>query len=165
MSPRHRQYLVLEQGIGSGIFNVGLNAAIAWLLFRGMDAVPLWGQQSIAGDTIGTAFMLPLLTTLIASRVVYRHVRRGRVPAWAVSDGSVLRRLPDGLGWRGTVLGIACLALAGLPATGVLGAAGVAEMSFGGFICFKALFAGVLAMMVTPIIARLALADASGSAG
>ena len=34
-------------------------------------------------------------------------------------------------------------------------------MSFGGFIAFKALFAGVLATVVTPIVARLALADPS----
>jgi hypothetical protein len=160
MSPRHRQYLLLEQGIGAGIFNVLLNAAIAWALFRGMDAVPMWGQQSIAGDTIGTAFMLPLLTTLIASRVVRGHVRRGRVPAWAPSDGSMLGRLPHGLFGRGTVLGVVCLVLVGLPAAAALGAAGVAEMSFGGFILFKALFAGALAMVVTPVIARLALADA-----
>jgi hypothetical protein len=54
MSPEHRRFLVLEQGIGSALFNFVLNGAIAWLLFRSFERVPLWGQQSIAGDTIGT---------------------------------------------------------------------------------------------------------------
>ena len=37
MSPRHRRYLLLDQGIGAGILNLLLNAGIAWLLFRGME--------------------------------------------------------------------------------------------------------------------------------
>jgi hypothetical protein len=161
MSPRHRSYLLIEQGIGSGIFNVALNAAIAWLMFRGMQNVPLWGDQSIAGDTIGTAFILPLLTTLIASRIVRGHVRRGHVPALAWPVASPGRWMPHGLTLRGIVLGVVCLLLVGFPATQALGAAGVDEMSLGGFVAFKALFAGVLAALVTPIVARLALADPS----
>ena len=82
MSPRHRTYLLIEQGIGAGIFNVVINAAIAWLFFHGMSTVPLFGDQSIMGDTIGTTFMLPLLTAIIAGRIVRAHVRTGHVPAW-----------------------------------------------------------------------------------
>jgi hypothetical protein len=159
MSSHHRRYLVLEQGIGAGLFNVVLNAAIAWLLFRGMTTVPLWGAQSIGGDTIGTTFFLPLLTTLIASRVVRGHVRRGRVAALAWSDAGLTRRLPTGLALRGTVLGVLCLLLVGLPTMQALAAAGVVEMGFGRFVTFKALFAGALAVIVTPIVACAALAD------
>jgi hypothetical protein len=160
MSPQQRRYLLLEQGIGAGVFNVALNAAIAWALFRSMETVPLWGQQSIAGDTIGTSFMLPLLTTVIASRVVRRHVRAGRVDALAWPEASYGRRLPRVLSLRGALLGVACVVLAGIPATRALAAAGIGEMSLGGFVVFKAIFAGALAAVVTPIIARLALGDA-----
>ena len=159
MSPEHRRYLVLEQGIGAGLFNVALNAGIAWVMFRGAETVPLWGQQSIAGDTIGTAFMLPFLTTLIASRVVRGHVRRGRVAALAWADGAAGRRMPRRLSRRGAFLGLVCLVAVALPATSALGALGVAQMSFGSFIAFKALFAGILATAITPLIARAALAD------
>ena len=58
-SDAHRRYLLLEQGLGSIVINVVLNAAIAWLLFRGLDVVPLWGNQSIAGDTIATTLIPP----------------------------------------------------------------------------------------------------------
>ena len=67
MSPGHLRFLLLEQGIGSAVVNFLLNGAIAWLVFRGVAQVPLWGQQSIAGDTIGTCFFLPFLTTLIVT--------------------------------------------------------------------------------------------------
>jgi hypothetical protein len=160
MSPRHRRYLLLEQGIGSGIFNLLLNAAIAWVVFRGATTVPLWGEQSIGGDTIITAFMLPFLTTLIASRVVRRHVRKGNVPAFAWNGSPLAAWLPSGLTLRGALLGILGVIVAGIPTMHVLGRLGIAEMSFGGFIAFKALFAAVLATIVTPLIARAALADA-----
>jgi hypothetical protein len=159
MSSGHRRYLLLDQGIGAGVFNVVLNAAIAWVLFRRMDAVPLWGQQSIVGDTLGTSFMLPLMTTLIASRIVYRHVRLGRVPALAWPEASFGRRLPRRLSLRGALLGAVCLVVAGAPAIRALAVVGVDEMSLGRFIVFKAIFAGALATVVTPLIARLALAD------
>jgi hypothetical protein len=160
MSPRHRQYLLLEQGVGAGVFNLLLNGAIAWLLFRGAATVPLWGQQSIGGDTIVTAFMLPFLTTLIASRIVRGHVRKGSVPAFAWNGSRLGAWMPAGLTLRGALLGVACVVLAGLPMTRLLSTLGVVEMTFGGFVAFKALFAAALAILVTPLIARAALADA-----
>jgi hypothetical protein len=60
---------------------------------------------------------------------------------------------------RGALLGIVCLVAVALPAAAALGALGVERMSFGTFITFKALFAGVLATAVTPLVARAALAD------
>jgi hypothetical protein len=163
MSPRHRTYLTIEQGVGAGVFNVLLNAAIAWLVFRGMPTVPLLGDQSIAGDTIGTTLLLPLLTAVIAGRIVRSHVRRGHVPPLAWSPG-VARLIPRSLALRGLVLGVACVLAVGLPTVRALGAAGITEMSLGGFVAFKALFAGALATVVTPCIARASLADDAPSA-
>jgi hypothetical protein len=160
MSPVLQRYLVLEQGVGAAIFNLLVNAAIAWATFRGLATVPLWGQQSVGGDTIGTAFVLPFLTTLIASRIVRAHVRSGRIPALAWG-ASPWRRLPTGLVGRGLVLGVACIVAVGLPTAIALGAVGVDSMTFGGFIAFKATFAAALAALVTPLVARAALADAA----
>jgi hypothetical protein len=160
MSSRHRRYLLLEQGVGAGVVNVVINAAIAWLMFRGAAAVPLWGQQSIGGDMIGTAFMLPFMTALIATRIVRGQVRGGHVPGLALATPSVLQRLPRTPAGRGAVLGAICIVVVGVPATLVLGALGVSEMAFGSFIGFKAAFAGVFGALVTPVLARLALADA-----
>src|SRR5215510_9258235 len=61
MSSAHRRYLLLEHGLGAAATNFIINAVIAWLTFRGVARVPLWGYQSIAGDTIGTSLLLALL--------------------------------------------------------------------------------------------------------
>jgi hypothetical protein len=81
MSARHLRFLLLEQGIGAAVVNSLLNGAIAWLLFRSLERVPLWGQQSIAGDTLATCFFLPLIPTLIVTPLVRRRVLAGTVAA------------------------------------------------------------------------------------
>jgi hypothetical protein len=138
--------------------NFAINWAIAWAVFHGMASVPLQGDLSIANDTIGTTFFLPFLTTLFASPAVRGHVRRGRVPAWPWGDGA-WRRVPRRLVVRGALFGVVCVVLVGIPTAHALGAAGVTAMDLRGFLAFKALFAAVLAVVVTPFIARAALAD------
>src|SRR6185369_14816725 len=80
MSSTQRRYLLIEQGVGAAVFNFFVNAVIAWAMFRAHPTVPLWGQQSIMGDTIGTCFILPFLTCLIVTRLARGHVRTGKVP-------------------------------------------------------------------------------------
>jgi hypothetical protein len=73
MNAAHRRYVVLEQGVGAVSVNFLLNVAIAWAAFRGMSSIPIWGAQSIAGDTIATAFVLPFLTCLIVTPLAHRR--------------------------------------------------------------------------------------------
>ncbi len=155
MSPPLRRYLLLEHGVGSAVFNFVLNGAIAWLFFRKAVEVPLWGQQSIAGDTIGTTLLLPLLTCLIVTPMVRRHLEArdvGELDQSRMAD-ALVRWLPASTFRRGLRLGVACgvviapLALSGLSALGITG------MSLWRFIGFKAAFAAALAFAVQPLIA------------
>lgn len=91
--------------------------------------------------------------------VVRGQVRAGYVLGLSLPDDSALRRLPDGRVARGATLGLVALVAVGLPTAAALGALGVAEMPFERFVAFKALFAAALGVLVTPLIARLALAD------
>jgi len=161
MSPAVRRYLLLEQGIGAAVFNFLLNAAIAWAMFRSVEVVPLWGQQSIMGDTIGTCFLLPLLTSLIATRLVRGHVRMGKVAAlgWTRASHPVLGWLPQSTARRGVVLGLACIALLAPLAFLGLRLFGVASLPFWRFIAFKGAFAGVAAALVTPLVALWVIAE------
>lgn len=162
MSPAHRRFLLVEQGIGAGIFNFVLNGVIAWAMFRHQDAVPLWGQQSIAGDTIGTSLILPLMTCLIVTPLARKSVRDGKVP---VLDWT--RASHPGLGWmpartflRALAFGLICLLLLSPLTITVLTALHVAELRLWPFVLFKASFAAFEAALVTPVIALWAIAGA-----
>jgi hypothetical protein len=162
LSAEHRRLLILDNGVGSAVFNFALNALIAWALFRTATAVPLWGQQSVAGDTLITGFMLPFFTCLIVSRIVERRVTQGHVPRLAPADlprASWPRRSALA---RSLVLGAAGVVLAAAPVVAALSASGFS--GFDGlwpFIGFKAAFAAVLAAIVTPVIGWWALVRAS----
>jgi hypothetical protein len=151
--------LWLEQGVGSILVNFPLNAAIAWLAFRGAGEVPFWGSQSIAGDTIGTCFVLPLITTLIVTPLCRRGVRTGAMPplAWTDRMRATLGRLPSGTLARGIVLGLLAALVVAPPALAALRALGVDGMRLGPFVLFKAAFAAALGVLVTPPIAAYAL--------
>jgi hypothetical protein len=160
VSPAQRRYLLVEQGVGAAVFNFGLNAAIAWLLFRGAQVVPLWGQQSIAGDTIATSMILPFLTCLIATRIVSGHVRAGKVAplAWDRDAQPWLGWLPGGTFARALALGVAGLVVFAPPTIWLLLLLGVTDLGFGHFVVFKASFAAAEALVVTPIVALWAIA-------
>jgi len=156
MSSAHKRFL-LNEGIGSLVINLVLNGLIAALMFRGTAAVPLWGQQSIAGDTIGTTFFLPLITCLIETPLARRQVRAGRVPPVAGAPLG-LRWMPERAFTRGATLGLITAVTIAPPTIAALAALGVTQKGFWGFVAFKAVFAAALAAVVTPLIALWAIA-------
>jgi hypothetical protein len=159
----HRTYALRDQGIGAAVFNLVINGVLAYLMFRSLAAVPLWGAQSIAGDTIGTGFFLPFMTCLIVTPLTWRQVRRGALPApaWTRIDHPMLARLPQRPATRGALLGLLGAALAAPPALFGLAVMGVAELDFWSFVAFKSVFAAILAAIVSPVIALAALGDTS----
>lgn len=165
MSPHHLRFLLLEQGIGSAVFNFVLNGAIAWLLFRSVDPVPMWGQQSIAGDTIATCFFLPFFTALVVTPLVRRRVRAGGLAAleWTRETHPPLGWLPEGTGKRALVLGIVCTLVVAPLSVWALGVLQVGDLAFWPFVVFKAAFAAALALVVTPVIAVWAMTRPSAA--
>ena len=130
--------------------------------FRGADVVPLWGQQSIAGDTIGTSIILPFLTCLIATRLVRGHVRSGKVAplGWSRDTQPWLGWLPRGTVARGLALGGAGLLVFAPPVLLAHVALGVTQHGLGRFVVFKASFAAAEALVMTPLVALWAIAEA-----
>jgi hypothetical protein len=165
MSLTHWRYLLLDNGVGAAFLNFGINAAIAWAMFHGQDAVPLWGQVGIASDTIATSLILPFLTFVIVSRLTRWHLRAGRLKALAPARHEGENRFTR------TISGPA-LAQAGIFALGslvalvpitllVLVRLGIDSLPFRDFVFFKAGFAVVNGILVTPVIAFLALGRAA----
>jgi len=123
--------------------------------------VPLWGQQSIAGDTIGTSLLLPLITCLVVTRLARGHVRSGKVAplGWSRDTHPTLGWLPRGTVARAFVLGLSCTVALAPVTLSVLALLHVANLSFWRFIFFKASYAALAALFVTPIVALWAIAE------
>src|SRR6266487_2373185 len=79
LSHEQQRFLLFDEIVGSTIVNFPLNAAIAWFAFRSAERVSLWGRSSIAADTLVTAFVLPLLTSLIATRIARARIAGGKL--------------------------------------------------------------------------------------
>jgi hypothetical protein len=166
LSAAHRRLLIAENGVGSAVFNFALNGAIAWGLFRTATHVPLWGEQSVAADTVATAFLLPFLTCLIVSRTVERRVTQGDVPMLAPAELPAASWPRRSILARSVFLGVAGVVLAAVPVVAALGASGFS--GFAGlwpFVGFKAGFAAALAALVTPLVGWWALVRASTPRG
>jgi hypothetical protein len=162
LSPEQRRFLWLSHGVVGFSINVVINGAIGWAMFRGMSQVPLWGESSIGGDLLGTSFFLPAITCLIVTPLVRRQVRRGEAPAVDGALAGWLRPFQRALPLRAAGLGLTGVLLGGGVALALLTALGVGSLGFGPFLGGKALYAGVLAAGVQPLIALLALADRAG---
>jgi hypothetical protein len=161
LSDRHQRFLVIGQGAVPTLFNLVLNGAIAWALFRSATHVPLWGESSLGVDLLATAFLLPFLTCLIVSPLVRRHVRDGKVPPLPQAQ------LPH-TGWaersplqRAIVLGAAGVVFGALPLVWALSLAQAQPFAVHSFVAFKAVWAALLALAVTPVVGWWALASAS----
>jgi len=161
LSDRHQRFLVIEQGAVPTLFNLVLNGAIAWALFRSASHVPLWGESSLGVDLLATAFLLPFLTCLIVSPLVKRHVRDGKVPPLPQAQ------LPH-TGWsersplqRALLLGAAGVVFGALPLVWALSLAQAQPLAVHSFVAFKAVWAALLALAVTPVVGWWALASAS----
>ena len=157
LTPAQRRFVLLDNVVGPFVVNLLINGVIAWLLFRKATHVPMWGQSSIAGDTIATAFLLPAITCLIVTPLARGRVRTGRVAA--VDDAS-WRRIPRNMVWRALLIGLICLLVLTPLTLFVLGALGVGGLSPWHFVYFKATFAAVEGALVTPFLALWAISEA-----
>lgn len=161
LSERHRRFLAIEQGAIPMLFNLVLNGAIAWALFRSLDAVPLWGESSVGVDLLATAFLLPFLTCLIVSSLVVRQVRTGGVPPLPPGPIPFSRWSERGTAARGLLLGAIGVLFGAAPLVWALDLGQAQPFPMPAFVLFKALWAAMLALLVTPVVGWWALASAS----
>jgi hypothetical protein len=158
LTPAQRRFLLLDNGVGPLVANLLINGVIAWMLYRNATRVPLWGQSSIAGDTIATAFLLPAITCLIVTPLARGRVRTGRLAA--ASDAS-WRWIPRNMLWRALLIGLVCLIALTPPTLLVFGAFGIGELTPWHFVYYKASFAAIEGAVVTPFLALWAISEAT----
>lgn len=156
MTRAHHRYL-LEQFIGGIIVNFGINAVIAWAVFRSLAPVPFYGMMSVYGDILGMAFILPFCVCLFVTLDARRKMRAGRFSGIDREEWGrgYLAKLPEHLGWRsafwGAVFGVFCAPLLLWMNLG----AGVSEMALWDFVYFKGGVAALMSAMLTfPVVLR-----------
>ena len=163
----HRRYLLWQAIFGAAIVNLVLNSAIAWLSVHNEDAVPRWAvpfadRPSTITDTLGTFFILPLVTCLIFTTLAHREIRHGKLEPlrWSRATHPFLRRLPSGMLRRGLAAGAITTAILGPVAVLAIIALDVGDLTVGEFVAYKTVLGVALGLFVTPILAIWAIAEA-----
>lgn len=155
LSEAQRKFLIHDQVIGGGVINGLLNALLGWLSFRHHDRVPMHGDPSIVADTIATAVLLPLIACLIVTPLVRKAIKAGKVEP--LRARSIVLWLPRLSFLRGLVLGLLTLATLAPLMLGLYLLFGVETLSVTSFVIIKALYAGVMAALISPVIALYVL--------
>jgi hypothetical protein len=164
LTPAHKRFLIRDALLIAAVVNGVLSALIAWLVTVGEDevpnaAVPLIEGPSVVVDTVGTFFVLPFLTTLAITTVIWKEMREGHLTRLPLAPGSFAERLPDTRLRRATRIGLLCLLALGPIGAVVLLLLDYGGISIGEFVIYKAIVGIALGMLVTPLIAMVAFGD------
>jgi hypothetical protein len=164
LTPAHRRFLIRDALLIAAIVNGTLSALIAWLITLGEDevpnaAVPLVEGPSVVVDTVATFFVLPFLTTLLITTVIWKELREGHLTRLPLAPGSFADRLPDTRLRRAAGIGLLCLLALGPIGAVVLLLLDYGDISIGEFVIYKAIVGVALGVLVTPLIAMVGFGD------
>ncbi len=139
------------QGIGPVIGNMILNPFLSWLGTREMENATLFGAHSIIIDTAITSIVASLLVTLFTASGVRRDLkaRRIAVPESIARTKSPLFRLPRKSWTLGLVLGVGIAVVLVSLTLAVFHLFNIIEISFQSFMVIKAMYTGLLGLLVT----------------
>ncbi len=161
MNGIHLRYILIEQGAGCAAVNFLLNFGIGYALYNSLQALPLWGGQSISVDVVCTVFFVSWLTCLIITPVTYKRIKDRSLPAsaWRRSSHRVLGLLPGNMLWRSLLLGVLFMILLSPIILIGLVSLNIESMSFWSYTVFKGLIAAGTAVFAGPLSALSALGD------
>ena len=145
--PATRRWLIVNATLIPLVANAILNGGIAWLISLGertvsLVSVPLLKKPSTMTDTLGTLFILPFVTGLLATLSVRSDQRAGHLPLFEIPPrlGQMMARLPDRLLRRAGVFGAICLGWIGPFAALVLALDGFGGITQPSFVFYKIIF-------------------------
>lgn len=158
LSDEQRRYLKIETAINAFV-NAVISALFAWLFFRNVPVVPLWGEMGMAVDLIPTVFMITLVPAIPMSLVTRRRVRSRIVAPIDRRDFPMLSLLPGNVVLRAILLALAAtIVLVPLTVT-ILWVLGIFEMGFAPFVAFKIAYGVLVSLVTTPVVLLAALSD------
>jgi hypothetical protein len=159
----HRRWILLNALLITAVINVVVNGAIDLISIAGKGPIPFWGPPLVDTNTvwtiIGTLFLLPLITCVLATTAIRRDMEHGTLtPLTTLGHAD---SLPETRFRRGLLFGAVCAVFAGPPIVLVLAALGVGDLSHAQYTVWHIAFAVVLGALVTPVIALCAMTDRS----
>jgi hypothetical protein len=163
--PAHnRRWFVVNGIFVTAAINVVVNVAIDLLSLGHRDSVPMWGAPlvgpSVLWTVIGTLFLLPLFTCVLATGAVRRDLRRGSLER--IQPDATHRwiaELPAGRWRRGAEIGALAVVVLAPPTLLLLAILGFPDLSRTQYVVWQTAYAVLLGMIVTPLIALAAMAD------
>jgi hypothetical protein len=166
--PEHRRWILLNALLVGAAINLLANGGIAWISVIGQHKIPLWSvplidKPSTITDTVGTLFLLPLITCVLCTTAVWHDLATERLRPLTGTTGwdELSAKLPATRLRRGLVVAVFCTALLAPVSVLVLVAIDFGGLSVTQFVLYKAVLGVVLGAIVTPVIALLAMADPS----
>lgn len=155
--------MVLNALLITAVLNLIVNGAIDLVSIAGKGPIPFWGPPLIKPNTvwtiIGTLFLLPLITTLLATTAIRRDIQHGTLtPLTSIGHSDAL---PETRFRRGLVFGGLITLFAAPPIVVVLALIGIGDLSHVQYTAWHIAFAIVLGALVTPVIALCAMTDRS----
>lgn len=165
LDPGQKRYIVYDLVIVPFIVNFLLNAGLAWLALGDRSGIAFhgeFGEPSLLGELLAICLLLPFFTGLIVTAIAKRMRREGRLARISV-DAFPLRllsMLPRGVFLRSALVSAGSVILIALPLIAALKALDVQFLMGNSFIAAKGVFAGLLAVMVTPVFGLRVLCEA-----
>jgi hypothetical protein len=157
----NRRWVIVNALVATAVINVVVNLVIDLLTVAGHGRIPLWEPPLVRPSTaltlIGTLFLLPFLTTLLASRAVHHDLEGGSIERLTLSGR--LGDLPASRPRRGAALGLTSLVVLGPPLLIAMTALDFPDLGHGRFVAYQVGLAVLLGAVVTPLIAIRAMAD------
>jgi hypothetical protein len=154
--------VVVGATVGAVFLNLLINTGVGLLSARGLTNVPLWGisvvHPSVITDSLGTLISLPLLTCLICTTALRRDAHLPQVSPTVIGR---LSSLADAsLGRRALRMAGLSFVAVGPPLVLVLLVAARSGLTHNSFVIYHVMLTVVLGLIVTPLVAVLALTDA-----
>lgn len=162
LPPNVFRYLLIGQAFIPIFINFAINIVLGWLTFSANPTVSTWAlDKGAAADSIGTCYFLPAITCLICTSIVRRHVRLGIVPLLPIQEAPHWVRWFRGhLLWRATKFGLVGLISLTGPVYAAYCLLAGETIATSQFLLIKVTFAVALGIIVTPLVALVALTDA-----
>lgn len=159
----HRRYIRKETLINT-VVNTVISALFVWVAFRGLSAIPLWGNPGLALDLVPTCVAITLVSAMVLTLTTRVRLKRGRVAPLTPARGPGAW-LPATVVVRALTAAAIVTIIAVPLSVGVLKLVGADGASFNQVLVFKILYGAALSALISPPLLMRALADAPSAVG